>query len=527
MASVRLNKNNSLILQDKCKLIEQHENGQKSIHDLVKSWKVSKATVYNILNNKAKIQAEAAKRGFGKRKRIKPPKFEAIEKALYRDFVDAKKSNPKLPITGPWLKLKAQAIAEKLNITDFKGSDAWLDGFKTRYQLTTKKACGEESKVNEQELEVWIEENKETFLNYLPKDIFNADETGLFYRMLPSQTVHHVGEACHGGKLSKERITVLLCANWDGSEKLTPLVIGKSANPRYFPKKPKSQRYHLASKIGCEYRQQACAWMNSNIFGEWLLSLQKKCKSENRKILLLLDNFSCHNLDLDLPNIEIVFFPPNTTSKSQPLDQGIINNTKQFYKRKLVNFYWSQAQVNGKDSLKEINLLQGIRLLKDAWDEVKSQTIQNCFRHALPSIHDQLFDFVDDFILLDQPPVNAEMIKNLFPSGVTFSDFVNCDNNLITLCENDSDEDKDENQQIDSEPNGTGESDLQTQSNGAKVTDKQAIEALVTLINHCNQSNIGSPEASTAFNKYLEQVVGECINNRKQTDIRSYFSSNM
>lgn len=53
--------------------------------------------------------------------------------------------------------------------------------------------------------------------------IFNADETGLFYKMHPIRTVHFVGAACNGGELSEERLTVLLCANRDGSENETAL----------------------------------------------------------------------------------------------------------------------------------------------------------------------------------------------------------------------------------------------------------------------------------------------------------------
>ena len=40
-------------------------------------------------------------------------------------------------------------------------------------------------------------------------------------------------EKCAGGKLSKEMITALVTASMAG-EKLPPLVIGKSANPRCF-----------------------------------------------------------------------------------------------------------------------------------------------------------------------------------------------------------------------------------------------------------------------------------------------------
>ena len=65
---------------------------------------------------------------------------------------------------------------------------------------------------------------------YPLEDIFNADETGLFFRMLPNQTL--ATSVRKGTKKDKERITLLLTANAAGTEKLKPIVIGKSAQPR-------------------------------------------------------------------------------------------------------------------------------------------------------------------------------------------------------------------------------------------------------------------------------------------------------
>jgi len=50
-------------------------------------------------------------------------------------------------------------------------------------------------------------------------EIFNCDEPGLFYRAMPDKTLAEKGDAVKGGKLAKERLTVLFC------EKLKPLVI--------------------------------------------------------------------------------------------------------------------------------------------------------------------------------------------------------------------------------------------------------------------------------------------------------------
>lgn len=60
---------------------------------------------------------------------------------------------------------------------------------------------------------------------------------------MPNKTFTLKHEKCVGGNLSKERLTVLLCANMTVQvDKEKPLVIGKAACPRGFKnaKKPAS-----------------------------------------------------------------------------------------------------------------------------------------------------------------------------------------------------------------------------------------------------------------------------------------------
>jgi hypothetical protein len=117
-----------------------------------------------------------------------------------------------------------------LNI-DFRPSNGWIDRFKKCSALVYRKVCGEANSVNP-EVVAW----KDTTLlhlmaKYFPKDIFNADEFGLFYNMLPDKTYTFEGASCKGIKVNKERITVLVCVNLDGTEKLPLLVIGKPKQP--------------------------------------------------------------------------------------------------------------------------------------------------------------------------------------------------------------------------------------------------------------------------------------------------------
>ena len=76
-----------------------------------------------------------------------------------------------------------------------------------------------------------VKEYKETDLadilrNFQPVDIYNADETALFYQCTPDRTLAVKGEVLEGRKQSKKRLTLLVGANMDGSDKLPLLMIG-------------------------------------------------------------------------------------------------------------------------------------------------------------------------------------------------------------------------------------------------------------------------------------------------------------
>ena len=68
---------------------------------------------------------------------------------------------------------------------------------------------------------------------YDPKNIFNFDETGFFFRAFPDKTLASVGDKCKGGKNAKDRITVGLTCSLAG-EKLQTHINGKSLRQRCF-----------------------------------------------------------------------------------------------------------------------------------------------------------------------------------------------------------------------------------------------------------------------------------------------------
>ena len=124
--------------------------------------------------------------------------------------------------------------------------------------------------------------------------------------------------------------------------------------------------------------------MTSAIFCGWLRSLNDNIKRQKRKILLLLDNASCHT-HLKLSNVRLVFFPPNLTARIQPMDQGVIATLKKHYRRMLVEFLVMKiASANSAYELcKSVTVLDAINWIQSAWDEhVKPETIQTCFSKA-------------------------------------------------------------------------------------------------------------------------------------------------
>jgi hypothetical protein len=73
--------------------------------------------------------------------------------------------------------------------------------------------------------------------------------------------------------------------------------------------------------------------MNATLFDEWLSSVNNSMIKQKRKILLFINHAPCHSSDAQYSNITPKSFPPNTTSKLQPLDQGIIKNFKRYYRK--------------------------------------------------------------------------------------------------------------------------------------------------------------------------------------------------
>ena len=133
------------------------------------------------------------------------------------------------------------------------------------------------------------------------------------------------------------------------------------------------------------YRANKKAWMTSQIFTEWLAAWDSYLTLV-RYDPFLVDNCTAHSHVSTLKNIQLEFFPPNTTSLIQPMDQGIKKNLKTLYRKELVHMTLAYIEENilnpsstAIDVSSKISILHAVSFVAKSWRAVKEATIINCF----------------------------------------------------------------------------------------------------------------------------------------------------
>lgn len=192
------------------------------------------------------------------------------------------------------------------------------------------------------------------------------------------------------------------------------------------------------------YKNNAKAWMTGVLFNAWLEEINRRMDRQNRDILLFVDNCSAHNVSMCLTRVRVLFLPANTTSKLQPLDQGIIENFKVFYRHDIV-LHILACQENNTSP--EINILQAMRVIKKAWFCVTQTTIANCFKKAGFKLQDtsdnneDQEDQVQDLHAFDEDWEKITSGNDKENGQVpSFQDFVNVDEDLVVTGEHTDDD---------------------------------------------------------------------------------------
>lgn len=344
--------------------------------------RINQSTVSDSLSDKYKYLDDITS-GSGdlSRRRERKPQWEDLDRALLA-WVEASQSS--VIITDEVLKEKARrffpAIPKYAGMSIPAFSNGWIGGFKKRHSIKSRYRHGEAGSVDIAAAQEQLVEIRAAVMRYKLADIYNCDETGLFWRSTPDRGMST--QPLPGIKGSKSRVTVHFCVNADGSDKLQPWFIGRARVPASF-----GARNINPLTLGIHWRHNQKAWMNTVLMMEWLRWFDRRC--QGRKVLLLMDNFSAHTAavtairdsDTPLQNTTVAYLPPNMTSKVQPLDQGIIMAFKSHYRKQ-----WLQYMVDefdkGLDPVRTLTILKAIRFCKKAWDEVSARSVENCWHRS-------------------------------------------------------------------------------------------------------------------------------------------------
>ena len=293
-----------------------------------------------------------------------------------------------------------------------------------RHGLLMRRRCGEGGDANEASAELAKHSIPRVLaqLRANPEDVFNCDETNIIFGAHPERTL--APTSVKGSKRDMDRLTLLLCCNVTGTEKLKPVMCGKMQYQRAW--RGNRDRRAWTPDEYVRWEKTPKAWMTTPLFNARLTDIRKEFKAEGRWIFMIMDNCPSHKITkpddaevvtqimhdinvIQVDNLYCIMLPPNATALVQPLDQGIIALVKAPYRawflrwlihldhratcRRNLNRPPPEDVSDPEDAVVEVtedtplhrikpSYRRGIRHLARIWHAVQPRHIANCWRRA-------------------------------------------------------------------------------------------------------------------------------------------------
>ncbi|CAN0182990.1 unnamed protein product [Ectocarpus sp. 4 AP-2014] len=362
--------------------------------ELARRFKCGTAAIGTIKRNRASLEADAAASSRSTAsKSAKGGDFPKVEQ-LVSELVEEARRVP-LPVTratimsfgvaakNKMLAAESTTAGDKKRLEDFTANERWAKNFISRNGMVSTVLHGEAGSVDDEAIAEGLGKIREACKKFGMENIFNVDETGIFYRLMPNRTYLSTEESRKSARGTKG---IYMCTNANGTAKVPMAIIMKSKNPRCFGKQKRSP---------IKYFSQANAWSDGATFKKWWLEefILFIRKWTHQPVLLLMDG--CASLDLLVDptgQITTMVYPPNCTSKHQPMDMGIIAATKRHYRKRLLRLRVSTMSVtstlcaqakarkmtSGTMRLAEghpAHVLDAAELLEAEWDDLTESSI--------------------------------------------------------------------------------------------------------------------------------------------------------
>lgn len=387
----------SLTLETKIEILNLLAGGI-SRTDVCKKFNVKYTTLKNIISREATIRSSFS---YGSDKinatscYVRDQYIVKMDKALLLWIAD--NNRKKIPLSGELIKQKALGLYDLLRreepsssqVKQFQASNGWLQKFVKRNSIKNVKMKGECASADVDAASIYPAKFADIVEQgcYTPDRVFNADESGLYWRRMP-ETTYTMQANASGFKAAKERVTVMFCSNASGDKFVKPLVINNSQNPRAM----KNVNFDM---LPVYWRANAKAWMTKEMFDDWLQNCfipeaKEYCEHKGLpfKVLLTLDNASSH-FRIEHPNVQFEFLPPNTTSLLQPLDQGIISVFKKYYIKQAFRYVLDKIESNESLTVtaawKLFTIRDCVNFIGTACSAIKKSTLNGCWKPLWPA----------------------------------------------------------------------------------------------------------------------------------------------
>ncbi|KAG7177538.1 Tigger transposable element-derived protein 7-like 7 [Homarus americanus] len=220
---------NLVMVTMKLELIRKLEAGA-SVARVCDEFGVKKQTVSDIRKAKDKLTAFSLKYNVdatsksssaGARKHMRVAKDTNLEEAVTKWLVQQRSCGN--VVRGVEIQAAAVKLASHMGIENFEACDGWLWRFRNRHGMCNNITHGEAGSAPTEDIEPFRDRLNDLIKSegLLISQVYNVDESGLYWRSLPRNTQAFKNEASSPGrKVSKERFSALCCANADGMHRL-------------------------------------------------------------------------------------------------------------------------------------------------------------------------------------------------------------------------------------------------------------------------------------------------------------------
>nr|XP_032834220.1 tigger transposable element-derived protein 1-like isoform X5 [Petromyzon marinus] len=408
-------KRKAITLEMKKYIIRRYEGGE-TVRDISKSLGLATSTVCGIHKASENIKARAQRMTplvAAKLTRKRSPLMENMEESL--GMWIKHQNEHRMPLSTALIQAKALRLfndfkkraGESAANETFGASTGWYAKFKGRYNLRHLKMTGETAGADVEAAEAFKSTLKEIIEGggYSPEQVFNVNETGLFWKRMPASTfLSREEKTAPGFKASKDRLALLVGANAAGDCKLKPLLV-------YHSKTPRALKGCIKADLPVIWRSNKKGWITASVFLDWLKNhfcpaIEKYCKKKNldHKALLLLNNAPGHPPTLSelSEHVRVEFLPKNTTPLIQPMDQGVIRTFNVYYMRRTMEQIVANTDKDVqtiREFWRSYNIMDAIDNINEAWNEVAQTTLNACWgklwkecKHDLTGLQDPVND---------------------------------------------------------------------------------------------------------------------------------------